>query len=78
MVSASSYSGEVPAAFYGFDTARFLISLVEELLLFGDKGVYGGKSVRADNSSVVEHAHSIRSVTNERALNSSQRVEEGI
>ena len=69
-VAKSSYAVAIQAAFYGFDTARFLKSLSGELLS-GDDGVGAEMIVRNDNSTGVEHAHSTNSVTNGQRVNSS-------
>ena len=67
--ATSSYSDEIQAAFYGFDTARFLKNLVAELL-FGNEGL-DIETIAIDyNSSVVERVRSINSVKSERRLNS--------
>ena len=69
MGATSSYSGEIKSAIYGFDTARFQKSLAAELLM-GNEGLRAETIVRNDNSSVVENAHSAKSVTGDRRLNS--------
>ena len=71
-VATSSYAGEIQAVFYCFDAARFLKSL-SPVLLFGNEGAGVETRVRSDNSSFVENAHSINSVTNGRRLNGLQR-----
>ena len=68
-VASSSYPREIHAPFYGFDTARFPNSPLEDLL-FGIEGVYIKTSAVGDNSSVTQHGHSINSVTNGRISSS--------
>ena len=69
MESATSYAGEIQASFYRFDPSRFLKSLVSDLLLrYGNVDIE--TSERNDNRIVVEHVHSINSVTIGRRLNS--------
>ena len=58
MVETSSYAWEIRAAFRGFVTARFLKSILSELL-FGNGKVEISTRIQSDNSSFVEHAHSI-------------------
>ena len=68
MVQASSYARrEIQAAFHGSDTACFLKSTLSELF-FGNGNIDIWTRMRSDNPIVVEHAHSINSVTKERRL----------
>ena len=62
MASTSSYASEIQAAFRACDTSRFLKSLPEELL-FGNENADDETMFRNDNSSVVDHSHSINSAT---------------
>ena len=64
-VETSSYSGKIEDSFLGFDTARFVKSTLYGLVS-GNGIVEIETSTRNDNSSVVEHVHSINSVTKER------------
>ena len=66
--SAASYAGAIQYAFRGFDASRFLKSTPEELL-FGNENADIATIIRNDNSSVVQNAHSINSVTKGRILN---------
>ena len=58
----------IQALCHGFDTARFVTSMLSELL-FGNGNVDLRTMIRNDNPSVVEHVHSINPVTKERILN---------
>ena len=71
MEATSSYAGEIRAAFRGFPTTRFLKSTLSELM-FGNGNVGISPRIRNDNSSVVEHVHSINAVTKERRSNAFQ------
>ena len=61
-VMTSSYAGEIEAAFRGFDTSRFLKSMISELT-YGNENVDISTRIRNGNPRVVEHARSINSVT---------------
>ena len=67
-VSSSRYDGEIKDVSRGCDTAHFFKSMLTELL-FGNGNVDIGARIRNDNSSVVEHVHSINSFKKERRLN---------
>ena len=64
-VATSSYAGEIHAVSRRCDTSRFLKSLAAGLSVGNDNADFV-TSVRNDNSIVVEHVHSINSVTNGR------------
>ena len=68
MEATSSYAGEIRAAFRGFPTTRFLKSTLSELM-FGNGNVGISPRIRNDNSSVVEHVHSINAVRQGRMFN---------
>ena len=61
MVATSSYTGGIQDAFHGYDTARFLKSLLAELLR-GNENVDICTRIRNDNSIVVDRVRSINSV----------------
>ena len=67
-VATSSYAGEIQAEFHGFGAARCLKSMLSELL-FGNDNTDIVTRIRNDNSSAVEHAHSINSAAKYRRLN---------
>ena len=60
-MGTSSYEGEIQAAFFGPDTARFLKSMCAELL-FVNWIIDIETRIRIDNSIVVKHVHPINSV----------------
>ena len=62
MAATSSYAVEIQAAYRGFDTARFLKITLSEFL-YGNGDVDIETRIRKDNSIVVDHVHSISSVT---------------
>ena len=66
-VETSSYAGEIQDLFLGFDTSRCL-KITLSGLSFGNGNIATETRIRNDNSGVVEHAHSINSVANERRL----------
>ena len=51
-----SYAVDIQSAFHGFDTDRFLKSMLAELLL-GNENVDIETRIRNDNSIVAEHVH---------------------
>ena len=64
----SSYAGKIRDVPHGLDTSRPLKSMSPELL-FGNGNVDVATRIRIDNSIVVEHVHSIYSVSKERRSN---------
>ena len=60
--------GEIQALFYGFDMARMLKGLLEELT-FVNIGVAIPTYVRNDNSDAVYRGDSVNTVTNEKLPN---------
>ena len=69
MVDTYSYAGGIQAARYGFDKALPLKILVAKLL-FSNANADVETSVRNDNSSLVVHVRTIKSLGNGRILNS--------
>ena len=66
MVSASSYTGQIQALFYGFDMSRMLKGLLSELM-FGNMGAVIPTYVRSDNSNAVYQVDSVNTSTDENA-----------
>ena len=65
--STSSFSGEIQAAFYGFDMSRMLKGLLSELL-FGNIGAGIPTYARNGNSTLAYQVDSANTVTNGKRL----------
>ena len=66
-ISTCGYAGQIQDAFRVCDTYLLLTSVLSEFI-FGNGNVALATRIRKDNSVVVEHVHSINSVTKERRL----------